>query len=441
MSWADKKPSGLGALLGAWAIPAIIALAGFVFAYQFVDPAPPAEFTLATGQPEGAYHRFGLQYQKLMAHHGIEVHLRSTAGTQENLALLSDPESGVDMAFVQSGVGEPSTFPHLVSLASLYPEPLWIFGLQAATPLQFSALEGQVLVGGSQGSGTRVLLGELLADNGLSTDDVTLSTLDATAGLDALLAGEVDWVFYVGGADAPVVKKAVSTPELAIVGLARAGALARRHAYLKLAPIPRGLLSLTRDQPDRNLDLVAPTANLASRDSFHPALIDLVLQTADKIHSDPTLLAEADQFPAATNLAFPLSSEAQRYFRSGPSLLQRFLPFWAATLIDRLVVMLVPLVALLLPLIKTMPPLYRWRIRRRIYRWYESLEAIDRHLQPGVVCDDAQQLRERLNEIESEVKQVVTPLSYADKLYDLRQHLDLVRGKVDACDPARELTP
>lgn len=429
------KPSGLGTLVGAWIVPALIALAGFVLAYQFVDPAPPSTFTLATGQPEGAYHRFGLQYQRLMAQHGIDVKLRTTAGTQENLALLADPASGVDIAFAQSGVGSRSDYPGLVSLASLYIEPLWVFASRSEEPLQISALEGSVIVAGARGSGTRALVTQLLADNGLDVDDLSLSPLNASDGLDALLSAQVDWVFYVGGAAAPVVRKAAETKGLEFVGLARAGALARRHAYLMLAPIPRGLLNLTTDQPAKDIQLVAPAANLVSRDDFHPALIDLMLQTADTLHSEPTLLAETDQFPAATNLAFPLSDEAQRYLRSGPSLLQRFLPFWAATLIDRLIVMLVPLIALLLPLAKTMPPLYRWRIRRRIYRWYESLEAIDRHLVPGVVCNEADDLRRQLNDIESEVKQVVTPLSYADKLYDLRQHLDLVRGKVDACAP------
>ncbi len=108
----------------------------------------------------------------------------------------------------------------------------------------------------------------------------------------------------------------------------------------------------------------------------------------------------------------------------------RHLPFWAATLIDRLKIMLVPLIGLLLPLAKALPPLYRWRTRKRIYRWYEELRAVDPDLSEPESLHAASRRLKDLDRIETEVAQINVPLSYADELYDLRRHIELVRTKL-----------
>ena len=206
---------------------------------------------------------------------------------------------------------------------------------------------------------------------------------------------------------------------------ARADAYTRRYRFLNSVVLPEGAVDLGENIPDRSVRLLAPTANLVSHPDLHPAVIDLLLQAADEVHSNGGWFEEQDEFPMPGLLAFPLNKEAERYYKDGPPFLQRFLPFWAASLVDRLKVMLLPLLVLMFPLIKVMPPIYTWRMRARVYRWYDELERAEQRLAAGKVERDW--VNAELDRIESEVQRVKVPLSFTDQLYHLRQHVDLVR--------------
>ena len=124
-----------------------------------------------------------------------------------------------------------------------------------------------------------------------------------------------------------------------------------------------------------------------------------------------------------------MSREAKRYYKSGPSFLQRYLPFWVATFIDRTKVMLLPLLALFFPLFKLMPMVYRWRFRSRIYRWYKKLAEVDSELQTDDPTANLAENISRLNRIEVQVSQTSVPLSFANELYHLRLHIEMLREK------------
>lgn len=410
--------------------PAIlIALAGLLVAWQFVNPAPPREITIATGHPDGAYHLFATRYAERLAELGIALHVRATAGSLENVALLR--EGAVDLAFVQGGTGGEDDADTLVSLGSLYYEPLWVFYRGAATD-RLNVLAGRRIAIGEPGSGTRSVALTLLTDNFIDTDSADVLPLAGQAAADALLDGTIDAAFLVAAPEAPVVQRLLHGTGIRLLSFARAAAYAQTHHYLSAVTLPEGIVDLQANIPDRDTALLAPTANLAARADFHPALTGLLLQIAGDVHRAGSLFSRPGEFPNEHHLEFPLDKAAARYYRHGPPLLQRYLPFWTAELIDRMKVMLVPLLTLLVPLAKVMPPVYRWQVRKKIYRWYRQLREMDIDDLSQTDRERRAELLRRLQTIEDEVRKVTVPLSYADELYNLRLHIDMVRRRLHA---------
>jgi len=408
---------------------AVLAVAAFVVALQWVKPAPPSRVVIATGRTDGAYHRFAEQYGERLAQEGITLEVRATSGSVENVRLLEDAASGVDIAFVQGGTGDAVKTDGLVSLASLYFEPLWVFSRTAPGPSDLRGMRGRRLAVGPEGSGTRAVALTLLAANGLTEATARLSPLTGLDAVRALRRGAVDTVFLIASAESATVKEMLRTRGIALLSFPRADAYTKRFPFLTKLVLPAGGLSLEANLPARETVLLAPAATLVVRRDFHPALVDLLLVTAAGVHSRRGLFEAPQQFPSADHLEFPLMDEAQRYHRSGPPLLARFLPFWAATLADRIKVLVLPLLVLV-PLARMVPPLYRWRIRSKIIRKYRDVVDVDLALaqRPSAAeCDD---LLARLDRIEEAVRSLRVPLGYADAHYHLRLHVDLVRAKV-----------
>jgi TRAP transporter TAXI family solute receptor len=420
-----------------------LALAGFLIAYQFVDPAPPRSLTIASGPEDGAYARFADRYRDILAAEGIELKIRHTRGSLENLRLLGS--AAVDVAFVQGGTGgEIDPGASLYSLGSLYFEPGWLFYRGEQAMERITELKGKRLAIGEPGSGTRALALTLIRDNGLDGEGIELVESRGQAAAQALGAGEIDAAFFVSGADSPTIEALIRNPDLRLMSFRRGRAYARSHPFISEVLLPEGLVDMRANIPDRDVHLLAPAANLVVRQALHPALQDLLVQAAKRVHGRGDWFERKDRFPAPDLLVFPLSPEAERFYEHGPPLLQRYLPFWAATLADRLKVMLLPALVILLPLIRAMPPIYRWRMRAKIYRWYRALEEVERLQRKGM--DEAGRARGRreLERIEAEVRRVHVPLSFAAQAYDLRMHIRLVRDALlgdgrHASGPASEL--
>ena len=414
-------------LLKSSGLAILLALAGFVLAYQFVEPAPPKVLTMATGSSTGAYHAFGLAMRDILAANDIELKLHNSAGSDDNATLLA--EGTVDIALIQGGtpLAAVSGGEQLRALASLYYEPLWIFHRLNPAPTRLRELASRRVNRGAPGSGTWRLADELLTLNSVAEE--SFSELDNAAASAALRSGELDALFMVSGEKSPEVQTLLQAQEIALMDLPRAEAYHLHRRYLSPLTLPSGAIDLASERPPTQRHLIAVTAMLVARTDLHPALVDLLLLSAPKIVGGDGLFHTAGQFPSDRYLSIPLDKEAERFHKRGPSFLQRFLPFWAATLIDRMVVMLIPLAALVLPLIKLFPPIYRWRVRSRIYRWYEDLQRIETRLDARGA--DPEELIAAVHELETEVKQVETPLSYADQLYHLRTHIDLVRKRIN----------
>ncbi len=410
--------------------PALLLIAaGFALAFQFVKPAPPRHIVMATGSVDGAYYRIALQYQRVLARDGVELELVETAGSAENLELLQQSDGRVELALLQGSTGLDGEIEGVYSLGSIFYEPLWLFW-RGSPPKTETAIKGRRIAMGKIGSGTLQALEVLFTANGLSDDDYTAVNLGGSDAAQALIEGTVNVAGFVSMFEAPAIQQLLRADNISLLPFNRADAYQRQYSFLSKVVLPRGLVSLEEDLPAADIPLVAMVANLAARESLHPALVALLLSAAKEIHGAGDLFSEPKQFPSAEHTVLPLNPDAERYLTKGPPLLQRFLPFWLAILIDRLTVLLIPLVTLLFPLFKIVPPAYRWRVRSRIYRYYDELLDVEAVLHNSPSAPELARCKQRLGELERKLDEVSVPASYADTLYNLRLHLKLVQDRL-----------
>ena len=424
-------------LMVAWGPFFLLGVALLVVAYWLLDPQPPKKIVLGTGPENSAYAEFGKRYQQELKRYAITVELRNTAGSRENLVLLRDGKQKLDVAFVQGGASETirtreeEEAEPIMSLGSLFFEPVWIF-YRADSVRQFTdlaQLRGKRVNDGLRGSGTPGISMRLLRANQIEREEFTRSAVSDQEAVIGLIDGKYDAIFLVSAPEAPFVQMLLQTPNVKLFEFAQAEAYARHYRYISPVTLPRGVADLARNVPARDLQLIATTTSLVAREGTHPALVQLFVQAASRIHSGPGWVARAGQFPSAEHSEFALAKDAERYYRLGPPLLQRYLPFWLANLVDRMWVALFSIVAILIPVSRLVPPLYRFRVRSRIFRWYRNLRLIEAELEEGERPRD--ELVSSLDKLEARVASIHVPLAYADELYSLRQHIDLVRQRLN----------
>ncbi|MCG2576400.1 TAXI family TRAP transporter solute-binding subunit [Dechloromonas sp. XY25] len=417
----------------AWWIFLIVGI-GFVIAFQFVQPAPPTRIVITTGGQAGAYYQFAQRYAAILAKNDITLVVKDSAGSLENIERLKKDEAQV--GFVQGGVVPPKDDPDaeddsgLLSLGSLFYEPVWVFYRGDHDLTRLTDLRGKRIAIGQEGSGVRQLAQQLLQANEIPAGDklVPLSGLKAA---EELQQGRIDAAFVIAAENAPVVQVLLRSPGIKLMSFEQSGAYQRRFPFLTKLTFPHGVADLVRDFPPQDIKVLAPTANLIIRDDLHPALQMLLLQAAAEVHGKTGFFQDAGEFPAYKDQMLPLSAEAARYYKSGPPFLQRYLPFWLAVLVDRLIVLLVPIVALLIPLLKVAPAIYTWRVRSKVFRCYGELKFLEddltHHFDPARLDD----YRNRLDALDAEAVALRVPLGFTDLVYTLREHVNLVRGILD----------
>src|SRR5574340_1462088 len=289
-----------------------------------------------------------------------------------------------------------------ISLGAVSYEPLWLFVRSGIEVDSVYDLRGLRVAGGPPGSGTREVVEAVLERNGLSATDTTVLPLAGLAAADALIAGQADAVFLVLAPDGPAVQRLLHAPGITLASWRRADAYVRQFPMLSRVDLPEGSVDLARDLPPHDVSLVALKASLVATPDIHPVLVDLLLDAAREVHAGSGLIRHAGEFPSPDAAEFPMSPDAERWYRSGPSWLRRYLPYSAVVWIQRLVFLGLPLLAVGIPLARWMPALYRWSMRRRIYRWYGELGFIEQAIARGH-GDRGAHLR-RLDQIDESVK-------------------------------------
>lgn len=419
------------------AAPALLLIAAAFWAtYQFVEPAPPDRIVVASASKGSPYHALAERYRAFLAKNGVKLEVRETSGSFENRKLLASGE--VQAGFLQGGIAPGADVSQLRSLGRVLYEPLWIFH-DAGTPLdKLSDLRGKRILVGPAGGGTNHLAVRLLAASGVTPVNATFINMELPDYADALANGRADAGFLVLAANAQTVRRLFADPRLKLLSLAQADATAQRFPYLTRLDLKRGIVDLGRDIPPADVAMVATTAAFVVREDLHPALANLLTQALLAVHAEPAIdekgeagvFQRSGDFPLRSDPEYTLSDEARRVYRAGPPLLQRYLPFWLATLADRLIVMLIPLIGILLPVLRLAPVVYNWRVRRRILYWYRALKRIEAGFDPKAGADHLAQKQSEIDAIEQAVNRLPVPLGYTNQLYDLREHVELVRRRL-----------
>ncbi|HTS54767.1 MAG TPA: TAXI family TRAP transporter solute-binding subunit [Burkholderiales bacterium] len=410
----------------------LVVVAALALTLLLMRPAPPSELVMSTGTADGSYHAYAMKYRDILARDGVTLRLWPSGGAVENLRRLADASAHVDVALVQGGIASaapPDSLQGLVSLGSVYTEALWVFYRGERDLDRLPPLGGKMIAIGADKSGTAALAMTLLEATGIAKPPTTIMKLGGRAAADLLISGGIDAAFFISDPHAPIIQELVRAKGVRLLSLARADAYTRQNFYLTKVTLPQGVFDLAHNIPDRDVVLLGTTANLVVKDDLHPALAYLLLRAATEVHSAPTMFSGLRQFPAPNDTELPLSPEAARFYKSGPPLLQRYLPYWAANLVDRLLLVLVPALVVLIPAARLLPQLYRWRVRSRIYRWYARLKEIELELAERRSAEELQHILERLDNIEEAVHRIETPLAYSENLYVFRQHIDLVRQR------------
>jgi len=424
--------------MGPLVIGLLMVAAAFWAAGKFITPPPPMHLVIATATKGSPYYKIAERYQEHMARNGVRLELRETTGSFENLRLLKDDGAGVQAAILQGGIMAAGETNGLLSLGRISYEPLWVFYRGEQRLERLSQLAGKRILIGPQGGGTHFLSTRLLAASGIAAENATLVTMELPDYVDALASGKADAGLLVLAPDARTIQRLFAVGDLKLMSLAQADGYAQRFPFLSRIELKQGIVDFGRNIPSTDTSMVATLAAVAVREDLHPALANLLTQAILVERSQPLvgpngeapILQRLAESTIASDPEMAMSDEARRVYRTGTPFLQRYLPFWLATLADRMMVLLLPIVGVLLPMLRIGPMLYSWQVRRRLLYWYRELKVVEEDIGPDADAETIRRKRERVEEIELAVNEIPLPLTFTNQLYDLRAHIDIVRRRL-----------
>jgi TRAP-type uncharacterized transport system substrate-binding protein len=412
------------------ALPAAAVLAIFYVVYSLVDPLPPRRLVIGAGIAGSGYDNFARRYARVLARDGIDLEIRNTAGAVENLDLLRDPASKVQAALTTVGFAQRDDSDHLASLGGVFDAPIFVFYKSAERVTQFAQLRGKRLAIGTAGTSIRPLILQVLKAGGAAEAPTRFVDMDYDRAIDALIAGEIDVAIFPSQLDTGLLRRALTAPDVRLMNVAQAEAIAKTVPGIKHVVLWQGLIDLTHDIPDADVNLLASGNSLLVRKDLHPALQYLLLEAIREVHLAPGPFNRLGEFPAEQPNDLPLSPTAQSFYRSGPTFWQRYTSFWLTSLLDRILFFVVPVVAALIPVIGFTSRLYRWLAVRRIVRLHRALGGLERELAQSEDKAQLAQHQARLSEIESVVRTLKVAPPFEVDLHRLRIHLRMVQDHI-----------
>ncbi|CAG2139497.1 hypothetical protein LMG26411_01717 [Cupriavidus numazuensis] len=396
-----------------------------------VEPAIQRTIVITTGADKGIYRGFADRYAPLLKRDGITLDIRSSAGSVENYARLTDPNSEFDVGFIQSGTTTPKETDHLQTIAAVSYEPIWVFYRGKATIDRLAQLSGKRISIGVPGSGLLNVSRVLLSHSGVNASNSTLLEMDASQAYQGLRNGQIDAAFFIGRPDADMQQKLLNS-DLKLMNFAQADALVQRFPSLAKLTFPRASTSIAKDLPQADVTLLAATALLVSKDTLHPALVYLLLEAARSVHGGEDYFTRLGTFPNLNTSEFPISDESMRYFKSGRPFLQRYLPFWLASFIERRLLILLPFMALLLGLLQALPRMINARYKNRLIVWYQEIKALEDEIWRAgePTAEQVAQWRDEIENIDALASQIRLPQRYFQEVYALKQAIGVVRDRI-----------
>ena len=423
--WGSGWSGLFKGLVAALCIVSIISLALVYFI-----PAPPSKVVMATAFKGASFEYYGRQYRDIFARSSVKLELLETAGSVENVALLQDPKSGVQITFVTGGVSDGKHAPGVLSLGTVYNQPYWIF-YSSTEPLdRLSQLKGKRIAVGPEGSGTRLSAEKILGKGGVNSETATLLPFAGLAAVKALSDKKVDAVWIIGSPDATAVKSFLENPDVRLLGFPMAEAYTRIFPELVRLVLPKGVVDVDRTIPADDVQLIGTTSKVLVRSDLHPEIVELLLQTMTETHSGQEIFQRSGEFPNGTDAEYPVAATAIDYYKNGPSYLRRHLPLWLSVHVQRAIAVLVAGVAIGLPLFHYLPLLYKWNMRRRLLYWYGQLKALEASFDASPTDKHLLEKQIEIERIEDAVSRIRFPLTFTDQLYNLRSHIDIVRRKI-----------
>lgn len=416
-------PYALGSALILFAIAAAAVWLGL----------PPRVVVMTTGAPGSDYESLAVRYRQVLKRSGVELRLLPSEGGMQNLQRLHDAKSGVAVGFAQGGLTNEAESPDLISLGTMFFEPLWFFA-RTGHGSDLKSFRGKRISIGQRGSGTRALLAHLMTLSGVGESFADFRALSAAEAGTALLRGDIDVAIVSASWDSPVVRRLLASSDVDLPSYPHADAEVALSPFLTRLRLPAGVGNMATNRPPTDVEIIAPKTSLIVRRDLHPAIQYLLLEAAAEIHSAPNIFQQFGRFPAAERGDLPLSEHAQQFYKSGPPFLQRYLPFWLAVFVSRLLLVLIPAAALAYPVLSLVPTVLSWNVRRRIRSLYGELKLIEADLErsTGRATED---VLARLKLWEERAHRLRVPVDFVPIVYSLRTHIAMVRNRTTPHSP------
>ena len=390
---------------------------------------PPSSIDIAAG-PKGSYlyetaQKYKVEFEKA----GVQVNVMETGGTLENLEHVNHPDKLIEFGFLEGGAADRKDYPSLESLGSIAYAPIWVFYRNDLGNIyDINELKGKRIAIGGTSQGIHANALDLLNAVGINSSNSKLLNIGREEALKALHSNQIDAMFYSAPAEDSLVKILFNDARLKPLQWPDAEGIARNLREYHVLNLPFGAIDLANSMPAKDMKVLATTITVITKKDTHSALIYLMMGVMDDIHEAPSIMHAENEFPSDKDVDFPLSDDAEDYYKKGGKpFLQRYLPYWAASFLGKLLLILVPLLAIFYPLSQAYPSLQQWYYTNRVNRFYDQLVKIEKRLDHGadleIIKYDIQVLRA---EIELLIKLEKIPSMYTNLLYDLRGHVSQV---------------
>jgi TRAP-type uncharacterized transport system substrate-binding protein len=414
-------------------LTALVVIGGAIWlALIYFIPSPPSKVVMATAFKGASFEYYGRQYQEIFARSHVELELRETAGAVENLKLLQDPNSGVQIAFVTGGLSDAKHTPGVLSLGTVYDQPFWIFYSANLHLDQLSQLKGKRIAVGPAGSATRYMAEQVLGKGGVNSETTMLLPFAGSAAEKALKDGQVDAVWIIGVPEATAVQSFLRNPDVRPMNFPMADAFTRVFPDLTRMTLPQGTVDIEQVIPSSDVQLIGTKAKVLIRSDLHPEIVQLLLRTMKDVHGGADLFHRSGEYPNGSDSEYTVAATATEFYQSGPSFMQRHLPLWLSVHVQRAIAVLVTGIAVGVPLLHFVPQTFNWMTRRRLFYWYAELRALESSFSSTTSQRHLVHLLTEVERIEDSLGKIHFPLTFADQVYTLRGHIDIVRQKIAA---------